>query len=186
MASQETELGDLPLFAATKKVYPQSVSGPYRRAKWLILGLCLGVYYLLPFLRWFPMSATTLRADVIAGITVAMVLVPGGPPMALRDLFNQLADVMTLITTWVMKFTPLAVFCLVIPAIAEVGLGILQNLVPYVLTVVGALALYTFGILPLVLKAAGVSPRKHFRNMGDSMLMAFSTASSTATIPVTM
>jgi polyferredoxin len=52
MASQETELGDLPLFAATKKVYPQSVSGPYRRAKWLILGLCLGVYYLLPFLRW--------------------------------------------------------------------------------------------------------------------------------------
>ncbi|MBN8421717.1 MAG: dicarboxylate/amino acid:cation symporter [Verrucomicrobia bacterium] len=117
---------------------------------------------------------------------VAMVLVPGGPPTALRDLFNQLADVMTLITTWVMKFTPLAVFCLVIPAIAEVGLGILQNLVPYVLTVVGALVLYTFGILPLVLKAAGASPRKHFRNMGDSMLMAFSTASSTATIPVTM
>ncbi len=117
---------------------------------------------------------------------VAMVLVPGGPPMALRDLFNQLTDVMTLITTWVMKFTPLAVFCLIIPAIAEVGVGILQNLVPYVLTVVGALALHTFVVLPLVLKAAGVSPWKHFRNMSDSMLMAFSTASSTATIPVTM
>ena len=57
---------------------------------------------------------------------------------------------------------------------------------PYVLTVVGALAVHTFIILPLVLKAAGVSPRKHFRNMSDSMLMAFSTASSTATIPVTM
>lgn len=117
---------------------------------------------------------------------VAMVLVPGGPPTALRDLFNQLADVMTLITTWVMKFTPLAVFCLVIPAIAEVGLGILQNLVPYVLTVVAALATYTFVVMPIVLKTAGMSPRKHFRNMGDSMLMAFSTASSTATIPVTM
>ncbi len=52
MALQETDLGDLPLFAPTKKVYPQSVSGPYRRAKWIILGLCLGVYYLLPFLRW--------------------------------------------------------------------------------------------------------------------------------------
>jgi len=35
---------------------------------------------------------------------VAMVLVPGGPPAALRDVFNQLADVMTLITTWVMMF----------------------------------------------------------------------------------
>jgi cytochrome c oxidase accessory protein FixG len=43
---------DLPLFAATKKVYPQSVSGPFRRAKWVILFVCLGIYYLLPFLRW--------------------------------------------------------------------------------------------------------------------------------------
>lgn len=117
---------------------------------------------------------------------VAMVLVPGGPPAALRDVFNQLAEVMTLITTWVMKFTPLAVFCLVIPAIAEVGVGVLQNLVPYVLTVVGALLLHTLVILPVVLKLVGVSPLQHFRNMSDSLLMSFSTASSTATIPVTM
>ena len=117
---------------------------------------------------------------------VAMVLVPGGPPAALRDVFNQLADVMTLITTWVMKFTPVAVFCLVIPAIAEVGVGVLQSLVPYVLTVVGALFLPTLVILPIVLKLAGVSPLQHFKNMSDSLLMSFSTASSTATIPVTM
>jgi proton glutamate symport protein len=117
---------------------------------------------------------------------IAMVLVPGGPPAALRDVFNQLADVMTLITTWVMKFTPIAVFCLVIPAIAEVGVGVLQNLVPYVLTVVGALLLHTLVILPIVLKLAGASPLQHFKNMSDSLLMSFSTASSTATIPVTM
>lgn len=47
-----SEADDLPLFAATKKVYPQSVSGPFRRAKWVILFVCLGIYYLLPFLRW--------------------------------------------------------------------------------------------------------------------------------------
>jgi Na+/H+-dicarboxylate symporter len=117
---------------------------------------------------------------------VAMVLVPGGSPETLREVFAQLADVMTLITTWVMKITPLAVFCLVIPAIAEVGLGVLQNLVPYVLTVVGALLLHTLLVMPLVLKLAGVSPMKHFRNMSEALLMSFSTASSTATIPVTM
>lgn len=117
---------------------------------------------------------------------VAMVLVPGGPPLALRDVFNQITDVMTLITTWVMKFTPLAVFCLVIPAITEVGVGVLQNLVPYVLAVIGGLALHTLIILPAVLKLAGVSPLKHFKNMSDSLLMSFSTASSSATIPVTM
>jgi proton glutamate symport protein len=118
---------------------------------------------------------------------VAMVLVPGGPPKALQDTFNQLADVMTLITTWVMKFTPYAVFCLVIPAIATVGLGVLQNLVPYVLTVVGALLFYTLVIMPVVIKVfGGISPLRHFKNMEDPILMSFSTASSTATIPVTM
>jgi Na+/H+-dicarboxylate symporter len=117
---------------------------------------------------------------------VAMVLVPGGPPRALQDLFNQLADVMTLITTWIMKFTPIAVFCLVIPAIAEVGVGVLENLIPYVLTVIGALLLHTLVVLPIVLRCAGVSPLKHFRNMSEALLMSFSTASSTATIPVTM
>ena len=50
MSTSDAE--DLPLFAPTKKVYPQSVSGSFRRAKWVILVLCLGVYYLLPFVRW--------------------------------------------------------------------------------------------------------------------------------------
>lgn len=129
-----------------------------------------------------------LLAIIVVSIlfAVAMVLVPTGPPIVLRDFFVQLTDVMTLITTWVMKFTPLAVFCLVIPAIAEVGVGVLQNLVPYVLTVVGALLLHTLVILPIVLKAAGISPVSHFKNMSDSLLMSFSTASSSATIPVTM
>ena len=52
MSSAETDQDDIPLFAASRKVYPQSVAGPFRRAKWLILVLCLGIYYLLPFLRW--------------------------------------------------------------------------------------------------------------------------------------
>jgi MFS superfamily sulfate permease-like transporter len=38
---------------------------------------------LFPFLRWFPMSAATLRADVVAGITVALVLVPQSMAYAL-------------------------------------------------------------------------------------------------------
>jgi cytochrome c oxidase accessory protein FixG len=43
---------DQPLYEATKKVYPQGVSGWFRRLKWIILGICLGIYYLLPFVRW--------------------------------------------------------------------------------------------------------------------------------------
>ncbi len=41
-----------PLYAARKQVYPQSVSGTFRRIKWGLMAACLGVYYLLPFVRW--------------------------------------------------------------------------------------------------------------------------------------
>src|SRR6202051_71231 len=41
-----------PLYAAHKKVYPQRVSGTFRRIKWGLMAFCLGVYYLLPFVRW--------------------------------------------------------------------------------------------------------------------------------------
>ena len=43
---------DGPLYAARKKVYPQRVSGTFRRTKWGLMAFCLGVYYLLPFVRW--------------------------------------------------------------------------------------------------------------------------------------
>jgi cytochrome c oxidase accessory protein FixG len=41
-----------PLYEARKKVYPQAVHGKFRRIKWAILIFALGVYYLLPFVRW--------------------------------------------------------------------------------------------------------------------------------------
>ena len=47
-----TEADDLPLYASAKKVYPQKVDGLYRRIKWGVLLVTLGVYYFLPFLRW--------------------------------------------------------------------------------------------------------------------------------------
>src|SRR6266516_6530478 len=41
-----------PLYAARKKIYPQSVSGTFRNIKWALMAFCLGLYYLLPFVRW--------------------------------------------------------------------------------------------------------------------------------------
>ncbi|MGY3486547.1 cytochrome c oxidase accessory protein FixG [Bradyrhizobium sp. USDA 4011] len=43
---------DGPLYAPRKKVFPQSVSGRFRSIKWRLMAVCLGVYYLLPFVRW--------------------------------------------------------------------------------------------------------------------------------------
>ena len=43
---------DQPLYAARQKVYPQRVTGTFRRVKWAVLFFTLGIYYLLPFVRW--------------------------------------------------------------------------------------------------------------------------------------
>ncbi len=43
---------DSPLYEAAKKVYPQKVRGTYRRIKWAVLWIALGVYYVLPLIRW--------------------------------------------------------------------------------------------------------------------------------------
>ncbi|MFT0892379.1 cytochrome c oxidase accessory protein CcoG [Pseudochelatococcus sp. G4_1912] len=47
-----TDPDDGPLFAAQKKIYPQKVQGTFRRIKWIVLVVTLGIYYLLPFIRW--------------------------------------------------------------------------------------------------------------------------------------
>jgi cytochrome c oxidase accessory protein FixG len=51
-ADVEDEYQDEPLYAAAKRIYPQSVHGVYRRIKWALLCVTLGIYYLLPFVRW--------------------------------------------------------------------------------------------------------------------------------------
>ena len=46
------EWEDAPLYEARRKIYPQRVAGTYRRIKWAVLLVTLGIYYLPPFLRW--------------------------------------------------------------------------------------------------------------------------------------
>ena len=50
--SAEEVYDDGPLYEAAKKVYPQKIWGTYRRIKWIVLWVALGVYYILPFVRW--------------------------------------------------------------------------------------------------------------------------------------
>ena len=43
---------DIPLYAPRRKIYPQSVHGFFRRIKWAVLVITLGIYYIVPFIRW--------------------------------------------------------------------------------------------------------------------------------------
>lgn len=48
----DDDIDDIPLYAARRKIYPQKVHGTFRRIKWAVLFVTLGIYYLLPFVRW--------------------------------------------------------------------------------------------------------------------------------------
>jgi len=86
-----------------------------------------------------------------------------------------------------MKFAPIGVFGLVARVVAKTGFGAAQPLLVFALVVMAALLLHVLVTLPLLLRWVGrVSPLATLRAISPAMLMAFSTASSSATLPVTM
>ncbi|MEM1442373.1 MAG: dicarboxylate/amino acid:cation symporter, partial [Verrucomicrobiota bacterium] len=123
--------------------------------------------------------------SLLTGVGLIFISAEGRNPV-LR-FFEGLNELTLLITNWVMWLAPLGVFALVAETSAQTGFEIVKLLSKYFFVVIGALLAHAFIIMPLVLKfVAGVSPRRHFYAMRNALLTAFSTASSSATLPVTM
>ena len=96
-------------------------------------------------------------------------------------------ETMILITHWVMKFAPYGVFGLVAAVVAKTGFAAAKPLVIFSFSVVAALLIHSLVTLPLLIKFVGrSSPLKLFHAVAPALLTAFSTASSSATLPITM
>lgn len=122
--------------------------------------------------------------SIIFGISLLSV-VKDAP--AVLSLVEQLNLVMMKMVNLVMHFAPYAVFCLIAKAIAQLGLDLLRELIGYVLVLITVLLFHGFVSLMLILKVlSGLSPAIFLRKIRAAQLFAFSTASSGATIPVTM
>lgn len=109
----------------------------------------------------------------------------------LSRFWSGVADVMMAMTGLIMKFAPLGVFGLVAKTVAEIGPDQLNALAvslgSFTLSVLLALAFHVLVTLPLLLWLVGrVNPVKQFQAMMPAMLTAFSTASSSATLPLTI
>lgn len=107
------------------------------------------------------------------------------------NFWQGMFEVMMRITDLIMKFAPVGVFGLVAGVIAGINQESLDELVQtlgiFFFTVVAALAVHMFVTLPLLLRFVGrVNPLRHYPCMAPAMLTAFSTASSSATLPLTM
>lgn len=105
----------------------------------------------------------------------------------LHRFWRGVYEVMMLITELVMKFAPLGVFGLVAKVVASTGFAAFQPLAVFFVTVVGALLFHMLVTLPLLVRfIGGVSPLRLYRAMAPALLTAFSTSSSSATLPLTM
>ncbi len=106
---------------------------------------------------------------------------------SLVNFWQGVFRVMMEMTMLVMRFAPLGVFGLVAKTMAVTGFDVMLPLAWFFATVVLALGLHALVLLPLVLLAAGrINPLWHFQVMGPALLTAFSTASSSATLPLTI
>ncbi|MFT5662358.1 MAG: proton glutamate symport protein [Sulfurimonas sp.] len=103
------------------------------------------------------------------------------------DFFTAITNAMLTMAEWIIKLTPIGVFSLISYVIADQGIDVILNLWKYVLMVLGVLIFHAVITLPAVLSLFGrINPYKYLKVIREAPIMAFSTASSAATLPVSM
>ncbi len=105
----------------------------------------------------------------------------------MQTFWEGVFEVMMHITNLIMKFAPIGVFALVAKVVTISGFDAFKPLLTFFFTVLLALLLHIIIVMPLLLRfVGGVSPYRHFQAMAPALLTAFSTTSSSATLPITM
>jgi len=132
-------------------------------------------------------------ADMLALIFFAIVFgvaattLPEKSRSTVLDLFEALFETMMRLTSGIIRFLPIGVFALITRMVGTTGFESFRPLALYAVTIFSGLTVHLFVTLPVLLIVLGrISPRIHFANMRDAMLIAFSTSSSGATLPVTL
>jgi Na+/H+-dicarboxylate symporter len=138
-----------------------------------------------------PISAMaegkTLQVIVFAVLFGIAISAAGKPGERIASFFSDLNDVIMKLVAILMNLAPYGVFFLMAKLFTGLGLSAIVNLAEYFLVLAGTLLLHGLVTYSLMLKGfTGLSPITFLKKMEDAVMFAFSTASSNATIPVTM
>ncbi len=121
---------------------------------------------------------------IVVGIAAVILGDKSKPFFLACEYMNEL---MMKVVSIVMAFAPYGVFCLIAKTFSEQGIDLFLPVLAYVVTLVSALMLHLFVTLMIILKGlSGLSPVIFMRKLRPAQVFAFSTASSNATIPVTL
>jgi Na+/H+-dicarboxylate symporter len=118
---------------------------------------------------------------------IALTLVPKDKAPPVISFFDSLSETMIRMVEMILVIAPFGVFALISAVVGEFGFDILRTLGWYVVTLLLAYAVHQFITLGLLVKIFGrMNPMTFFRGIKDVMLIAFSSSSSAATLPVNM
>ena len=132
-------------------------------------------------------SANMLQIIVFALLFGIAITLSGERGKHLLDVFKDLDVVIMKMVEIIMGFAPYGVFALITRTFATQGIDLIAPLIGYFLTLTLALGVHAFVIYPTLLKSlTNLNPLTFLGKMRDPATFAFSTASSGATIPVTM
>ncbi|EKE75221.1 dicarboxylate/amino acid:cation symporter [Gallaecimonas xiamenensis] len=132
-------------------------------------------------------SGNMLQIIVFAVLFGVAVALSGKAGARIAKLFEDFNEVIMKLVTILMNLAPYGVFFLMAKLFAGSGLETLGNLIKYFLLVLAVLLMHAFISYPLLLKLlTRLNPFMFLRKMRDAALFAFSTASSNATLPVTL
>jgi len=148
------------------------------------------------FIRMFPpniLEAATSNGQLLGVITFSLLFgffitrIPQQHRQAQESFWVSAQEVMLKFTNFIIAFAAIGVFGLVTPVVIGLGLELLKPILLFFVTVMLALGLHFFVALPMFLWFfARINPLTHYRAMAPVLLTAFSTSSSSSTLPVTM
>ena len=132
-------------------------------------------------------DAEMLQIIVFAGLFGVALTLAGDAGRRLVAFFEDLNTAVLRLVMLLMEAAPYGVFCLIAAVFAREGLDAIVPLAFYFALVLGVLLVHAFLTYPLLLRGlAGLDPRPFLRKMRTPLAVAFSTASSGATLPVTL
>lgn len=117
---------------------------------------------------------------------IALLSLPKARARPVLDLCASLQDVAMKVVGWAMVIAPFAVFGLLCNMVIKTGFAAIAGLAAYVAAILAGLAALLCMYLLIVRFVAGRSPREFLRGIRDAQILAFSTSSSAATMPMTL
>jgi Na+/H+-dicarboxylate symporter len=132
-------------------------------------------------------NGSILQVIVFALLVGFALSKAGDQGKRINDFFNDLNAVIMKMVMILMKLAPYGIFCLLAKLFADVGIAMIMNLAKYFFTVLFVLLLHSLGVYSALLKFfTGLNIKTFLSKLRPALALAFSTASSGATMPVTM